>query len=131
MLNEIKEDINDPLVYTTNIAHCLLFIHLENLSPASVYTMSHPMIGQKAPMLRLPSTPSGAEYALPIGDTNIALFFFPKANTTGCTKEACSFRDARNENVVFKRLEGDLTVVGISGGEQAVWGWVTPSRSSC
>jgi peroxiredoxin Q/BCP len=25
---------------------------------------------------------------------NVVVFFFPKANTSGCTKEACEFRDA-------------------------------------
>jgi peroxiredoxin Q/BCP len=26
-------------------------------------------------------------------DTNIVIFFYPKANTPGCTKQACGFRD--------------------------------------
>ena len=27
----------------------------------------------------------------------VVVFFYPKANTSGCTKEACSFRDLRAE----------------------------------
>lgn len=38
----------------------------------------------------------------------IILYFYPKDNTSGCTKEACSFRDN------FNRLTGKATVVGVS-----------------
>jgi len=81
------------------------------------------MIGKPAPALTLPSTPSGEPYALPIGEKAIALFFFPKANTMGCTKEACAFRDARQDNPTFKRYGDDkLVVVGVSGGQgRAAW----------
>ena len=40
---------------------------------------------------------------------NFILFFFPKADTTGCTKEAISFSDLANE---FKKL--NTIVIGIS-----------------
>lgn len=38
----------------------------------------------------------------------LVLYFYPKDNTPGCTKEACSFRDN------FNRLTGKATVVGVS-----------------
>lgn len=38
----------------------------------------------------------------------LVLYFYPKDNTPGCTKEACSFRDN------FNRLIGKATVVGVS-----------------
>lgn len=44
-----------------------------------------------------------------IGRTNIVLYFYPKDFTTGCTKEACSFRDSWS-----KILSLGATVVGIS-----------------
>ncbi|OCF56205.1 hypothetical protein V866_005183 [Kwoniella sp. B9012] len=72
------------------------------------------LIGKQAPPLELPSIPNGDLYKLPIGEKPIALFFFPAANTPGCTKEACSFRDAQTQNIVFKRSP-NLLVVGISG----------------
>jgi hypothetical protein len=54
-------------------------------------------------------------------DQAIALFFFPKANTMGCTKEACAFRDARQDNPTFKRYGDDkLVVIGVSGGESSL-----------
>ncbi|KAJ9105936.1 hypothetical protein QFC20_004174 [Naganishia adeliensis] len=77
--------------------------------------MPHPLIGKQAPLLTLPSTPDGTPYTLPIGQKPIAIFFFPKAFTTGCTKEACAFRDAKNDNIVFQGSGADeLEVVGIS-----------------
>ncbi|WVQ86268.1 hypothetical protein IAT38_008436 [Cryptococcus sp. DSM 104549] len=71
------------------------------------------LIGKPAPPLELPSIPDGTPYKLPLGEKPIALFFFPAAGTMGCTREACGFRDAQAQNVVFKR-NTDLVVVGIS-----------------
>ena len=42
-------------------------------------------------------------------DKNLVIFFFPKADTTGCTKEAISFSDLINE---FEDL--NTIVIGIS-----------------
>lgn len=39
----------------------------------------------------------------------LVLYFYPKDDTPGCTKEACSFRDAASE---FKKLGAEI--VGIS-----------------
>jgi peroxiredoxin Q/BCP len=32
-----------------------------------------------------------------IGSKNLVIYFYPKDNTPGCTKEACSFRDAMQD----------------------------------
>lgn len=40
----------------------------------------------------------------------VVLYFYPAAMTGGCTKQACSYRDALSH---FEKL--DVTVVGISG----------------
>ena len=45
---------------------------------------------------------------------NIILYFYPKDDTPGCTKEACYFRD---EFEVFKAL--DALVIGISNDDAA------------
>jgi peroxiredoxin Q/BCP len=43
------------------------------------------------------------------GKKKLVLFFYPKADTPGCTREACSFRDAR------ERIEAKgATAIGIS-----------------
>jgi len=41
----------------------------------------------------------------------LVIFFYPKDDTPGCTKEACAFRDAADDLLVTK-----AAVVGISGG---------------
>ncbi|HEY4160896.1 MAG TPA: peroxiredoxin [Candidatus Saccharimonadales bacterium] len=40
----------------------------------------------------------------------VVLYFYPKDNTTGCTAEACSFRDERDAIAEF----GNAEVVGVS-----------------
>ena len=51
-------------------------------------------VGDPAPDFSLPST-EGREISLKEfrGKKNVVLYFYPKDDTPGCTKEACSFRD--------------------------------------
>ncbi len=68
-------------------------------------------VGDVAPDFTLPSQ-SGKEVSLRdfIGRKRaIVLFFYPKDDTPGCTKEACSFRDGYEQ---FEELEAE--VIGIS-----------------
>lgn len=53
------------------------------------------LIGKAAPSLTLPNY-NGEPYTINPGKDGvpIALFFYPKAGSFGCTKEACQFRDA-------------------------------------
>ena len=44
-----------------------------------------------------------------LGKKPVVLYFYPKDDTPGCTKEACAFRDSFEE---FRRL--DAEVLGIS-----------------
>ncbi|MGD0711288.1 MAG: peroxiredoxin [Bacteroidales bacterium] len=44
-----------------------------------------------------------------IGKKNLVIYFYPKDDTPGCTKEACYFRDQYD---VFK--EADAMIIGIS-----------------
>ncbi|MER2997718.1 peroxiredoxin [Pontibacter populi] len=68
-------------------------------------------IGDKAPDFELVK-PDGGLFRLKdqLKDKNVVLYFYPKDNTPGCTKQACEFRD---QYEVFK--EHDAEVVGISG----------------
>lgn len=54
--------------------------------------------GQKAPEFSLPAT-GGRTISLSDfrGKKNVVLYFYPKDNTPGCTKEACFFRDVMSE----------------------------------
>jgi peroxiredoxin Q/BCP len=67
-------------------------------------------IGSKAPDFTLPSQ-SGEMVNLTdfLDRKPVVLFFYPKDDTPGCTKEACAFRDDYEE---FGKL--DAEVVGIS-----------------
>ena len=68
------------------------------------------MVGQAAPRFNLPSSTGDnvklADYA---GKSRVVLYFYPRADTPGCTKEACGFRDAI---AGYKKL--NVPVFGIS-----------------
>jgi peroxiredoxin Q/BCP len=55
-------------------------------------------VGSKAPDFTLPSQ-SGETVSLEdfIGKKPVVLFFYPKDDTPGCTKQACAFRDDYEE----------------------------------
>ncbi len=57
-----------------------------------------PVIGKPAPDFSLPST-AGEPVSLKQykGKKTVVLYFYPKDETPGCTKEACGFRDLREE----------------------------------
>ena len=67
-------------------------------------------VGSVAPDFTLPSQ-SGEMVSLGdfLGKKPVVLYFYPKDDTPGCTKEACAFRDDHEE---FGRL--DAEVIGIS-----------------
>ena len=51
--------------------------------------------GQVAPDFKLAASDgSVVELREAVGRGPVVLFFYPKADTPGCTKEACGFRDA-------------------------------------
>src|SRR3954469_24572752 len=66
-------------------------------------------IGDKAPDFKLKND-DGEEVALKdFKGKHVILYFYPKDDTPGCTKEACDFRD--NSKVFNKK---DTVVVGVS-----------------
>ena len=58
-------------------------------------TPSMPTVGMVAPKFELPSS-NGQTISLDDskGKKIVVLYFYPRADTPGCTKEACGFRDA-------------------------------------
>ena len=50
-------------------------------------------VGDKVPAVRSKNHNSKTVSLNDFNDQNIVLYFYPKDNTSGCTKEACSFRD--------------------------------------
>lgn len=73
-------------------------------------TAALPPVGSLAPALRLPSS-TGTTIDLHdvASRSRVVLFFYPKADTPGCTTEACSFRDDRR---AFE--DAGIAVLGIS-----------------
>ena len=72
-----------------------------------------PPVGQKAPEFKLEGT-GGKTYSLDdyTGETNVVLYFYPKDDTPGCTKEACAFRD------LSERFESaGAVILGVSGDD--------------
>ena len=49
--------------------------------------------GTKAPAFRLPDQDGTMHSLKDYRGKKVILYFYPKDNTSGCTKEACSFRD--------------------------------------
>lgn len=68
-------------------------------------------VGDKAPDFTLPSQ-MGDNVTLSefFGKKNIVLYFYPKDESPGCTREACSFRDSYEE---LTNLGAE--VIGVSG----------------
>jgi peroxiredoxin Q/BCP len=71
-------------------------------------------VGDKAPEIKL-KTDSGEEFKLSsLKGSRAVLYFYPKADTPGCTVEACEFRD---DIRAFKKKSAD--VIGISPDKPA------------
>ena len=51
--------------------------------------------GQKAPEFSLPSSEGGEVSLKSLKGKPVVLYFYPKDDTPGCTREACAFRDAQ------------------------------------
>jgi peroxiredoxin Q/BCP len=51
--------------------------------------------GESAPDFELPSSEGGSVKLSKLRGQKVVLYFYPKDDTPGCTKEACAFRDAR------------------------------------
>src|SRR5690606_7389825 len=80
----------------------------KKLSPAKVDGKVG-MVGKKAPSFRLADQSGRAISSDDLKGKAYVLYFYPKDNTPGCTKESCDFRDeVRN----FQR--SGVTILGVS-----------------
>ena len=88
----------------------LYFISNSN-SQSNTKNMNKIIIGSQIPTFSLKDQ-NGNTFNIDtvIGKKNIVIFFYPKDDSPGCTKEACSFRD---QFEVF--TEADAVIIGISG----------------
>jgi Peroxiredoxin len=65
--------------------------------------------GSSAPTFSLPSNDGTTVSLSSYRDQYVVVYFFPRADTPGCTTEACEFRDTVD---VF--MKHDIAVIGIS-----------------
>jgi len=73
-------------------------------------SLSHELaIGDKAPDFTLPSSSGKSVKLGDLKGKNVVLYFYPKDDTPGCTKEACAFRDN-----LPKFGEMDAVILGVS-----------------
>ena len=89
----------------------LLFVAPSNtLSAQSVNKIE---VGSHIPDFKLPDQDGRIfDIRSVIGKNNLVIYFYPKDGTSGCTKEACSFRDNLDQ---FKK--SNATIIGISGDD--------------
>lgn len=66
-------------------------------------------VGQKAPDFTLPDREGKNNKLSDYKGKRVLLYFYPKDDTPGCTKEACAIRDNFQD---FKKLK--ITVLGVS-----------------
>jgi len=66
-------------------------------------------IGDKAPDFALPTDGNGTVALKALRGKKVVIYFYPKDDTSGCTKEACGFRDAMPD---FSKIAE--TIIGIS-----------------
>jgi len=66
-------------------------------------------VGDKAPDFESPDQNANVVKLKDLKGQRVVLYFYPKDDTPGCTKEACSFRDA---DAVYKKK--NIRVLGVS-----------------
>ena len=70
--------------------------------------------GRKAPEFALPSSEGGEVRLKDLKGRTVVLYFYPKDDTPGCTREACAFRDSQ---AALKKK--GVVVLGVSGDSLA------------
>jgi peroxiredoxin Q/BCP len=71
-------------------------------------------VGKKAPAFTLPDADGNPVSLADFAGRDVILYFYPRDDTPGCTKEACGFRD------LWRRIQArGATVIGVSPDEPA------------
>ena len=91
----------------------ILIISVIMLASISMTGQESLSIGDKVPLFKAKAD-DGSTWDISkfIGKDYIVIYFFPGAMTSGCTKQACSYRDHQND-----LASANTIVVGISGDE--------------
>lgn len=70
--------------------------------------------GDRAPDFTLPDADGNLITLSHLRGQKVVLYFYPRDNTPGCTKEACGFRDLYNQY-----QENNMIVLGVSADDPA------------
>ena len=71
-------------------------------------------VGMKAPAFTLPDKDGNLVSLADFAGKMVVLYFYPRDNTPGCTRQACAFAGAYED---FKKI--DAVVIGVSKDSQA------------
>ncbi|TAF05168.1 MAG: peroxiredoxin [Nostocales cyanobacterium] len=71
-------------------------------------------VGTDAPAFTAKDTNGNTVSLSDFAGKTVVLYFYPKDDTPGCTKQACSFRDAKDEY-----QNKDVVVLGVSADDEA------------
>ncbi|MBD2138231.1 peroxiredoxin [Anabaena sp. FACHB-1237] len=71
-------------------------------------------VGTDAPAFTAKDTNGNIVSLSDFAGKTVVLYFYPKDDTPGCTKQACSFRDAQSEYI-----SKDIVVLGVSADDAA------------
>ena len=86
----------------------ITFLYPPSLNP-HLFPMPSLKEGDPAPAISL-NTDTGEPFTLSsLKGQNVVLYFYPKADTPGCTKESCEFRDTSK-----KFTKANTVIVGVS-----------------
>lgn len=66
-------------------------------------------VGQRAPDFKLPSSEGGMVQSVDLSGAAYLLYFYPKADTPGCTAQACALRDEKARLAAL-----NLRIIGVS-----------------
>ena len=75
--------------------------------------MTMPQVGQMAPDFTLTDENGESHTLSDYQGKTVLLYFYPKDNTSGCTTEACNFRD-----VYSAYQEADVVILGVSADDE-------------
>ena len=90
----------------------LLILNSVSCAP-SVNNMKQIQKGSAVPQFALPDQNGKLfDIATVLGKKNLVIYFYPKDDSPGCTKQACTFRD---QYEVFR--EADAEIIGISSDD--------------
>lgn len=110
----ITHSINLTIMLTKIIFYSAIlliaFLGYRSYSAAS----NTPKLGTKAPDFNLPNANGGMLSLTKLQGSWVVLYFYPKDDTPGCTKEACSFRDDMHK---LEKLNAKVIGVSVDDGK--------------